>query len=63
MEGTRMEDMKCAQSFGQNLKRRDSLGDLGVDESIILKYIKERGHEGLEWILEAENNVEWQRYC
>jgi hypothetical protein len=30
--------------------------------SIVLKDIKEIEHEGLEWILEAENNVEWQDF-
>jgi hypothetical protein len=40
-------------------QREESLGDLGVDESIILKDIKEIGREGVEWILEAENNVRW----
>jgi hypothetical protein len=37
MEGTHVKDVKCAQSFGQNPKRRDSSGGLSVDESIILK--------------------------
>jgi hypothetical protein len=57
MEGMPVEDVKCAQNFCQNLKGRDSFGDLGIDESIILKDIKETGCEGVKWIQEAEDKV------
>ena len=39
---------KCLQSFGGDLKERDNLEDLSVDETVILKWaLKE--HNGMAW--------------
>jgi hypothetical protein len=39
----------------EQLKGRDNLNDIDVDERIILKCIKEIGFQGVDWIHLAQN--------
>jgi hypothetical protein len=40
--GARVRNEKFVQTFGRKMKGRDHLGDLGVDEKIILKCLRYR---------------------
>jgi hypothetical protein len=44
-----------------NLRERNHLEDLGVDERIILKWLFEKWHGGdMDWIDLAQDRVRWQ---
>jgi hypothetical protein len=43
-----------------NLKERDSLENLGVDGMLILKHLKEKGWNGINWIDLAQVRDKWR---
>jgi len=46
--------------FMGNPKGRDQLGGLGIERRITLKYLKETGCEGVDWIHLAQDKLQWQ---
>jgi hypothetical protein len=44
----------------ENLKGRDNLKELGIDEEIILKWILEIGYEHISWNHLSQDRVQWQ---
>jgi hypothetical protein len=44
----------------RNLKERDHLEDLGVDEIVILKMYLKKWGGGMVWIDMARNRIKWQ---
>jgi hypothetical protein len=54
--------VRCLKGFGgENLTERDQLEDLGVDGSIILKWIFKKLDGGLDWVDLAQ--VAWAYEC
>ena len=49
-----------ARLWWGNLRERDHLGDPGVDERIILKWISRSGMGGMNWIKLAQNRDGWR---
>jgi hypothetical protein len=44
----------------RNLRKGDHLEDLGVDGRIILKWILEKWHGGMDWIDLAQDRDRWR---
>jgi hypothetical protein len=53
------EDEKCVKNFGSYTSIGDRMGDLGVDQRTVLKWILEKlGCEGMNWIQLIEDMVQ-----
>jgi hypothetical protein len=48
--------------LAENLKRRDHLGETGVEERKTLKWILNKRCENLGWIQLVQDRVQWQAF-
>jgi len=46
--------------FGGNLRGRDRLKDVGINERVILKWIFKKWDWGIDWIDLAQDRSRWQ---
>jgi hypothetical protein len=47
----------CTKICTENLKERDSLGDLCADGRMLLRHFKEINWEGLDWVCFAQDTA------
>jgi hypothetical protein len=57
--GALVRGEKCIQNLSENLMGRDYLGKLGIGGRIILKWVREIGHEGMYCIHLARDRIQW----